>query len=359
MTDDLVLREEDDRERLHWILDHLPASRPGRPIVVLDLGCAEGDLSLLLAERGDRVTGVDVRPPVIMHARRRCERLPSDVASRMDFAVGDGHKLDEAPDSTFDAAAVGGLLDHVGDPVQVLTELHRTLRPGATLVFTVPYGVTDAVLRLAEGGDDEPAGRPAGGGTDHAGRSAAGGADHAGPDGHAGPEAADDEGERRRVFYHGSLRHLVEPLFEIRELTVLRGHLAGVAVRRDEARGTPGFALSRAETAFLHRERLLHTEIAELRARCAETAARERTLARAREDLSEANGELRAEAVRLRSRVRHLEGRLVEYREVIARLRGSRAWRLVTAYRRLRHPDGGEPTPPPAAAQKLGAGPPG
>ncbi|WP_405145206.1 class I SAM-dependent methyltransferase [Sphaerisporangium sp. NBC_01403] len=315
-------RESGHADRLHWILDHLPASRPGRPVAVLDLGCDDGELSLLLAERGDRVTGIDVEPPAIARARRLRDRLPADVASRTEFAVGDGHGLDGVPDGSFDAAVAGEVLDRAGDPVQVLGELHRALRPGATLVFTVPYGVSEEILRLAQAGSAEPE-------------------DDGPAEVRPGP---DDDGERRRVFYHGSLRHLVEPLFEIRELTVLRRHLAGVAVRRDEQRGTPGFALSRAETAFLQRERHLHGEIGELRARCAEMAAREIALMRAGEDLLGRNAELRAEATRLRHRVGHLEGRLAEYRELIARLRRSRAWRLITAYRRVRHPSGGKVT---------------
>ncbi|MEV6980843.1 hypothetical protein AB0M95_06220 [Sphaerisporangium sp. NPDC051017] len=55
------------------------------------------------------------------------------------------------------------------------------------------------------------------------------------------------------------------------------------------------------------------------------------------------NAELRAEAVRLRRRVKLLNDRLGEYREAIARIRRSRAWRVITAYRRVRHP-GRRPT---------------
>jgi SAM-dependent methyltransferase len=333
-------RDTERRDRVYWIVDHLPASRPGRPIAVLDLGCAGGELSLLLAEKGDRVTGVDIEPSAVADALRRRDRLPADVASRIDFTVKDAHALDGVPGATFDAAVVGGLLDHVGDPVQVLGELHRTLRPGATLVFTVPYGVSDAVLRIARAAGTEQDGAPPP--AEPAGPGGTGGATAPG-EGEQDDEHGDkhgDDGERRRVFYHGSLRHLVEPLFEIRELTVLRRHLAGVAVRRDEARGTPGFALSRAESAFLQRERHLHGEIADLRERCAEHAAREIAHARSAEDLLRHNAELLAEADRLRHRVKHLEGRLAEYRDVISRLRLSRAWRLVTAYRRVRYPVG-------------------
>lgn len=325
----------DARDRLHWILDHLPASRPGRPVSVLDLGCADGGLSMLLAERGDRVTGVDLRPVAIERARRRCDRLPADVVSRLKFTVGDGQALDGVADASFDAAAVGELLDQIGDPVRVLCELHRTLSPGATLVLTVPYGVSEAILRLTRDGHDGTGHEPLP--TGETRLDQADGRDR----GEGPPESAqehEEHEERRRVFYHGSLRHLVEPLFEIRELTVLRGHLAVVAARRDEPRGTPGFALSRAETAFLQRERLLHREIDELRERCARLAERESTLMRAGEELLGRNAELRAEATRLGNRMRHLEVRLGEYREVIARLRRSRAWRLITAYRRVLRP---------------------
>ncbi|MFC7383514.1 class I SAM-dependent methyltransferase [Sphaerisporangium rhizosphaerae] len=329
MTAASRIRAGDDRDRLHWLLDHLPASRPGRPVSVLDLGCAEGELSFLLAERGDKVTGVDRDPRLVAEARRHAGRLSADVAARVEFEVGDGHALDGVPDESFDAAVAGEILDRVGDPVQVLEALHRTLRPAATLVFTVPYGVNEAVLRLA---------RAVG--------------DHAEDPGDTG----EDEAERRRVFYHGSLRHLVEPLFEIRELTVLRHHLAGVAVRRDEPRGTPGFALSRAETAFLQRERHLHGEIAELRALCAELSDREATLTRAGQELLGRNAQLRAEATRLLQRMRHLEGRLAEYRELIARLRRSRAWRLITAYRRVRYSSVREA--PPASQHPVAIGSP-
>ncbi|MEU9886590.1 methyltransferase domain-containing protein [Sphaerisporangium sp. NPDC051011] len=327
--------DEGYRDRVHWILEHLPCGRPGRPIAVLDLGCGPGDLSLLLAERGDQVTGLDTDPSAVADADGLRDRAAADVASRMTFAVADGHDLAGVPDQAFDAGVAGGLLHEAVDPVRVLTELHRTLRPGAILVLTVPYGVHRPTPAA-------PARTPAladpGSGTESARTSLAGPGTGTGPTRAPGPGSG-------RIFYHGSLRHLVEPLFEIRELTVLRRHLAGVAVRRDEARGTPGYAMSRAESAFLHRERLLHGEIADLRVRCAGLAARETELtarvaelACAREELVRVNAELRAEAVRLRRRVKLLDDRLGEYREAIARIRRSRAWRVITAYRRVRHP---------------------
>jgi SAM-dependent methyltransferase len=41
---------------------------------VLDVGCAQGTLALLLAERGKQVTAVDIRQPFLDYARSRYER---------------------------------------------------------------------------------------------------------------------------------------------------------------------------------------------------------------------------------------------------------------------------------------------
>lgn len=42
---------------------------PPGPVDVLDIGCGTGSLSLLLAEAGHRVTGVDLAPRMVERAR--------------------------------------------------------------------------------------------------------------------------------------------------------------------------------------------------------------------------------------------------------------------------------------------------
>jgi len=58
---------------------------PAPPALVVDLGCGTGSLSVLLAERGHSVIGVDVSPVMLARAREKAERAGVDVA----FVVGD------------------------------------------------------------------------------------------------------------------------------------------------------------------------------------------------------------------------------------------------------------------------------
>ncbi|MFE9834281.1 class I SAM-dependent methyltransferase [Streptomyces sp. NPDC005551] len=95
---------------------------------VLDIGCGPGtitaDLAALVPE--GRVTGVDSAPGVLDQARAMAaERGLRNV----DFAVADVHALDH-PDDTFCVVHAHQVLQHVGDPVRALREMHRVTRPG-------------------------------------------------------------------------------------------------------------------------------------------------------------------------------------------------------------------------------------
>ncbi|GAA2445203.1 hypothetical protein GCM10010273_25690 [Streptomyces lavendulocolor] len=58
---------------------------PAGPFDVLDVGCGTGSLSLLLAEEGHRVTGVDLAPRMV--GRARAKLAAAGRAGR--FLVGD------------------------------------------------------------------------------------------------------------------------------------------------------------------------------------------------------------------------------------------------------------------------------
>jgi 2-polyprenyl-3-methyl-5-hydroxy-6-metoxy-1,4-benzoquinol methylase len=98
---------------------------------VLDVGCAQGTLGLTLAERGIRVSLLDIRPENIAYARSRFERGP------LDFHVG---ILSDVcpPDSNYDVVVCTEVLEHVRTPAHFLRNLAAKLRRGGVLVLTTP-----------------------------------------------------------------------------------------------------------------------------------------------------------------------------------------------------------------------------
>ncbi len=116
---------------------------PPRAGHVLDLGCGTGSLSLLAAEQGHRVTGVDLAPAMVALAR---EKLAGRDA---EFLVGDA-AAPPVGDLRFDTVLVRHVLWTLPRPGRALRHWWSLLRPGGRLV-------------LVEGvwGTVDPAGIPA------------------------------------------------------------------------------------------------------------------------------------------------------------------------------------------------------
>ncbi|MFF1545755.1 class I SAM-dependent methyltransferase [Streptomyces sp. NPDC058291] len=109
---------------------------PERRCDLLDLGCGTGTLSLLAAEQGHRVTGIDRSPAMIDLARAKL--AGRDAA----FLVGDA-AAPPVGEERFDALLVRHVLWTLPDPARVLRHWRGLLRPGGRLVLV--EGVWGAV----------------------------------------------------------------------------------------------------------------------------------------------------------------------------------------------------------------------
>jgi ubiquinone/menaquinone biosynthesis C-methylase UbiE len=100
-----------------------------------DLGCGPGHLVVQLAQMapGLHVTGVDLSDEMLAQAERRGRQ--SGLVQRTAFRKGDAAQI-PFPDGSLDLVVSTLSLHHWSDPVAVLDEIDRALRPrGAFLIF--------------------------------------------------------------------------------------------------------------------------------------------------------------------------------------------------------------------------------
>jgi SAM-dependent methyltransferase len=117
-------------ERAAWdrILDLVIPS--GGSLDALDCGCGTGFLSLELAARGHRVSGVDFAPAMLAEARRKAAERRLTVR----FEEGDAEELRFLPGS-FDLVISRHVLWTLPHPEAAIDEWIRVLRPGGRLAI--------------------------------------------------------------------------------------------------------------------------------------------------------------------------------------------------------------------------------
>jgi len=116
----------------------------------LDVCCGSGDLAFVLAEavgRAGSVTAVDFSCQLLDTARDRARTEPP--AAPIDWLEGDALALPFAADR-FDAATMGYGLRNLTDIPQGLRELHRVLKPGATVAILDMHRPSSPVFRALQ-----------------------------------------------------------------------------------------------------------------------------------------------------------------------------------------------------------------
>ncbi|MBS2019955.1 MAG: methyltransferase domain-containing protein [Deltaproteobacteria bacterium] len=143
---------EKERERLHFqarflepvLHARLPYRRRKR---LLEIGSGVGaQTEILLRHFPDiHVTGVEINEQQIAESRRFLATVPwakgPGGAPRYDIVKGDATQLELEPHA-FDSAFLCWVLEHVGDPARVLSEVRRVLAPGSPVVCSEVLNAT-------------------------------------------------------------------------------------------------------------------------------------------------------------------------------------------------------------------------
>lgn len=100
-------------------------------VKVVDLGCGDGMGSLKLAQAGYNVTGIDFSQVMIELAEEKSKQQLG-----LTFIQGDFTSL-PFNDEEMEAAMVINSLEFTGDPLRVLREIHRIIKPGGHVCFGI------------------------------------------------------------------------------------------------------------------------------------------------------------------------------------------------------------------------------
>ena len=123
--------------RFEAVLEAVNSSRESlgksaRDMKVLDIGCAQGNFSLTLAEQGFRVFAVDLQLSFLRYVRLKYE-------SGELYCI--NATLEALPfKEAFDMILLGEVIEHVAYPDVLLQNISRLLAPSGCLILTTPNG---------------------------------------------------------------------------------------------------------------------------------------------------------------------------------------------------------------------------
>lgn len=115
----------------HWHRYHF-ATRWSAGRRVLDIACGEGYGSALLARNAAHVTGVDVSPEAVKHARSAYTDLRN-----ADFREGACARI-PLPDASVDLVVSFETIEHIEPQQAFVDEIARVLAPGGVLLMSCP-----------------------------------------------------------------------------------------------------------------------------------------------------------------------------------------------------------------------------
>ena len=133
---DQFMRET--QSRIHWICAQVKGRR------ILDVGCSQGIVPLLLAREGCQVTGVDTSPQAIEEAKGYLSTEPAHIQQNVTYINSDFLALDTLEVEP-DTVVISEVLEHLVRPELFVEKAYDLLKQGGRLVITVPFGVNDFI----------------------------------------------------------------------------------------------------------------------------------------------------------------------------------------------------------------------
>jgi 2-polyprenyl-3-methyl-5-hydroxy-6-metoxy-1,4-benzoquinol methylase len=102
-------------------------------IKIGDFACAQGNISLILAELGYEVFAIDINSTFIKYSKMKYEK------GNIEWIIANIENLD-FPENMLDIAIAGEILEHCAYPEKIIEKILKYVRPGGLLILTTPNG---------------------------------------------------------------------------------------------------------------------------------------------------------------------------------------------------------------------------
>ncbi len=123
-------------DTIRYYLRHTTVEDMFKDKVVLDVGCGAGGKTLYYASEGpEMVYGLEIVDYYEKEAKELAEA--KGLSDKFQFVVGDASKI-PFEDGHFDTIIMNDAMEHVDEPLKVLKECYRTLKPGGRLYVNFP-----------------------------------------------------------------------------------------------------------------------------------------------------------------------------------------------------------------------------
>ena len=122
-----------EAEQIRHVVDTLRARKAAPNEWVLDAGCGTGNCTIALGHAGFYIIGIDWVDAMLAQARTK---VLGNLPQYVNFFKGNLDTSLEFSDAHFHHVVSIGVLQTVAKPLFTLSELHRVLKPGGTLILT-------------------------------------------------------------------------------------------------------------------------------------------------------------------------------------------------------------------------------
>lgn len=127
--------QEKTRKRIDWIVKNIQNGP------VIDVGCSQGIVPLLLAKKGIKSFGVDIDSQAILDAEKEKAKLSKAHQKNVEFLTADFLKLNI--NTKYKTVVFTEFLEHLYKPEEFILKAHKLTEEEGMLIVTVPFGIND------------------------------------------------------------------------------------------------------------------------------------------------------------------------------------------------------------------------